>query len=588
MAEANTKSDVTRDQNDPWLRTYFTNRLGALDRDRVSYWPTWKDLATNFSPRRGKFLNGGNDQASRGRRKDQRIIDNTPLLAARVMASGMMAGISSPAQPWFRLRIAGNDGANKADGSRAWLDEAQKRILHVFAKSNLYNCLHTLYGELGTFGTAALWIDEDEEDVIRGYTLTVGEYWLASSRRSAVDTCYRSLWWTVRQIVDTFGLARCSAGIQSAYNNGQMDFEYEIVHAIEPNPNAAPAPMRSPGGGEPPWAGHLASRMPFRSVWFERGVAEGPEGNSLLRVSGYEEFAVMAPRWEVAGNETYGSGGTPGWTALGDAQGLQQQQKEKLQAIQKMHKPPMRGPASLKNEPASLLPGGITYSNDPNAKFEAAIDVRLDISHLTADISETQQRVKEAYYADLWMMMTESDRREITAREIDERHEEKMLMLGPVLERLHDELLDPLVTRVFNIMARNGLFDDLPPPQGMNMNGLQIEFISMLAQAQKAVATGAIERFWQFAGQIAALKPEVTDRLDPDGTMEEYGDMTGIPASIIVDRGKADQIRQQRAKQQADEAALGKINALANAGKTASEIDVGGGANAVSAAIGRA
>lgn len=588
MADTATTAGAKTDQNDPWLRTYFTNRLGALDKDRTSYWATWKDLAQNFNPRRGKFLNGANDQPSRGRRKDQRVIDNTPLLAARVMASGMMAGISSPARPWFRLRIAGSDSANQADGTRVWLDEVQKRILHVFAKSNLYNCLHTLYGELGTFGTGVLWVDEDEEDVVRGYTLTVGEYWLASSKRLAVDTCYRSLWWSVRQIVDTFGRDKVSSGIRSNYDNGQMDLEYEIIQAIEPNPNAAPPAMRSPGGGTPPWSGHIASRMPFRSVWFERGTAMGAEGNSLLRVSGYEEFAAMAPRWEVAGSETYGSGGAPGWTALGDAQYLQVQQRDKAQAIQKMHKPPMRGPASLKNEPASLLPGGITYSNDPNAKFEAAIDVRIDISHLSADIAETQQRVKEAYYADLWMMMTESDRREITAREIDERHEEKMLMLGPVLERLHDELLDPLVGRVFNIMVRNGLFDDLPPPQGMNMGGLQIEFISMLAQAQKAVSTGAIERFWQFGMQIASIKPEVADRLDGDGTMEAYSDMTGVPSSVIVDRGKADQVRQARAKQQADEAAIGRMNAAANIGKTASEIDVGGGANAVSAAIGRA
>ncbi len=135
------------------------------------------------------------------------MLDNTPMLAARVMASGMMAGISSPARPWFRLRLV-EDAANDAPGARAWLDEVQKRMLHVFAKSNLYNCLHTLYGELGVFGTAALWVDEDEHDVVRGYTLTVGEYWLASSRRLAVDTLYRTIWWTVRQIVDTFGARR--------------------------------------------------------------------------------------------------------------------------------------------------------------------------------------------------------------------------------------------------------------------------------------------------------------------------------------------------------------------------------------------
>jgi hypothetical protein len=300
------QADTTRDQNDSWLRTYFTNRLGALDRDRTSYWATWRDLAQNFAPRRGRFLTSqgtsSGDQYTRGQRRDRRIIDNTPLLAARVMASGMMAGISSPARPWFRLRLS-SDAANQDAGVRFWLDEVQRRVLHVFAKSNLYNCLHTLYGELGTFGTAALWIDEDEEDVVRGYTLTVGEYWLASSARLRVDTLYRSLWWTVRQIVDTFGRDAVSDGIRAAYDSGQLDQEYEIVHAIEPNPNAAPPDMRAPQDTAAPWAGRVSARMRYRSVWFERGQQGEP---SLLRVSGYDEFPAMAPRWEVAGSDTYG------------------------------------------------------------------------------------------------------------------------------------------------------------------------------------------------------------------------------------------------------------------------------------------
>ena len=146
-------------------------------------------------------------------------------------------------------------------------------------------------------------------------------------------------------------------------------------------------------------------------------------------------------------------------------------------------------------------------------------------------------------------MMAESDRRSITAREIDERHEEKMLMLGPVLERLHDELLDPLIKRVFNIMSRAGMIPPLPP--GLPVRGLQVEFISLLAQAQKSVATGAIEQFWQFGAAIAQQKPEALDRLDVDGAMDAYADMTGVPAAVTVDRQRAAAARQARAQQQA-------------------------------------
>ncbi len=584
---------MTVDQTeDYWLRTWFANRLGALDRERASYRATWRDLAANFAPRRGRFLGLANDR-SKGARRDRGIIDNTPLLAARVMASGMMAGISSPARPWFRLRLpsdaashraashgATSNGATSQDAAiRFWLDEVQRRLLHVFARSNLYNCLHTLYGELGTFGTAALWVDEDEEDVVRGYPLTAGEYWLASSRRLAVDTLYRSLWWTVRQIVDTFGRDAVSAPIRANYDNGQLDIEYEIVHAVEPNASAF---VSRSSEGPAPWQGNLSSRMPYRSVWFER--AQQGE-HALLRVSGYEEFPAMCPRWEVAGSDTYGWG--PGWTALGDARQLQAQQKRKLEAIEKQVNPPMVAPPSLHNEPASLLPGGITYVADPSGQsFRPAIEVRIDLGDLGRDIAEVQGRIKQAFYADLFLMMAESDRREITAREVDERHEEKMLMLGPVLERLHDELLDPLVTRVFNIMARAGMFADIPLPPALEVGHLQVEFISMLAQAQKAVATGAIERFWQFGAQISALRPEAADRLDPDGTMEAYADMTGLPSGVMVDRKQATAIRRQRAQQQAGQAALQQGLTLVEGAKVASEIDVGGGQNAVSAMLG--
>lgn len=521
---------------DLWLRRYFVDRLGALDREREGWLATWRKLAGQFAPRRGRFP-GDSDRSRRG---DADLYDNTPLLAARVMASGMMAGISSPARPWFRLRVADTPVADDP-AARAWLDEVQKRLLQVFARSNLYNCLHTLYGELGVFGTAALWVDEDEEDVVRGYVLTAGEYWLASSRRLAVDTLYRTLTWTARQIVDSFGRDAVSPAIGAAYDQGRFDAEFEIVHALEPNPIAS----AFLSGEEAPWQGDVPAQFPYRSVWFERN-AQGDR--ALLRISGYEEFPCMAPRWEVTGADTWGSG--PGWVALGDALQLQAQQRLKIEAISFQVRPPLVAPPSLKNQPTSLMPGGVTYVSDPAGQtFRSAVDVRVDLSALGADIAEVQARIKAAFYADLFVMMAESDRRSVTAREIDERHEEKMLMLGPVLERLHDELLDPLVARVFNIMARQGLLPEPPPSLlALQVRGrrLQLEFISLLAQAQKSVATGAIERFWRFGGAIGALKPEALDRLDPDGTMDAYAEMTGVPASVMVDRRRAEAMRVMR------------------------------------------
>jgi hypothetical protein len=582
MAKESTKD--TADLNDPWLRSYFMTRHGALDRDRIGYWDTWKDIARNFCPKRGRFNSTAND-TTRGRRKDQRIIDNTPMVASRVLQSGMMAGISSPARPWFRLRFS-DPAANEVEGARAWLDEVQSRILHVFARSNLYNCLHSLYGEIGDFGTAALMIDEDEETVVRGYMMTVGEYWLASSERQRVDTIYRSFWWTVRQIVLKFGRDKVSDAIRASYDNGQLDGEYEIVQAIEPNPNAQAPEARIPAGSAFPWDGRLASQLPYRSVWYERGTSGH---NLLLRVSGYHEFPAMCPRWEVTGTDTYGST-APGWMGLGDAQQLQVEQRRKTEVIDKLSKPPMKGPPYLQNRPASALPGGMTIvAEGQNGKFEPAFMVHPEgVTAISNSVQEVQKRINDTFYVNLFLAMLGDDRQQPdTAREVQEKHEEKMLMLGPVLERVHEELLDPAVKRVFNVMARKDLIP--PPPEGIDIGSLQVEFVSILAQAQKASDVGVIERAWQFAGQIAQLgRPDVLDRLDADATMDLYTDLTGAPGKILVSIEKAQQARQAASQKQAQAEQMQALNLAATTGKTASQIDVGGGQNAVSAALGGA
>ena len=525
------------------LRHHCVQRLAALDRARAGYCETWRALAPLFAPQRGPLADGSGT-AGRGARRDGMLIDNTPLLAARTLASGMMAGISSPARPWFRLRLA-DTRLNGLPELGAWLETVEKRLAQVFARSNLYNCLHTLYGELGVFGTAALWIDEDEEDVVRGYALTAGEYWLASSRRLAVDTLYRTMWWSARQIVDTFGRDAVSPRILGSYDQGRFDELYEIVHAVEPDPEGPAFGFAS--------LGFPSSGFPWRSAWFERA---GGGDRPLLRRGGYAEFPCMAPRWEACGSETWGSG--PGWVALGDALQLQSLQAAKAEAIEKQVRPPLIGPAGLEQAAGPLLPGSVTYVADPSGQgFRAAYDVRLDLSHLAADIAETQGRIRGAFYADLFLMMADSERSQVTAREIDERREEKMLMLGPVLERLHDELLDPLIRRVLAIMARNGLIP--APPGGYPASGLQIEFVSLLASAQKASATASLERFWQFGQAIARLKPEAIDRLDADGTLEAYADLTGVPHAALVPAERAAELRGLRVAAEGNHAPAGQL-----------------------------
>jgi hypothetical protein len=300
----------------------------------------------------------------------------------------------------------------------------------------------------------------------------------------------------------------------------------------------------------------------------------------MLRQSGFDEFPAMAPRWDVTGEDIYGTD-CPGMTSLGDVKALQIEEKRKAQAIDKMSNPPLSGPATLRNVPVSSLPGGLTiYDQGERQALAPVYQVDPRIQELMLDIQRTEQRIERAFYADLFLMLSMSDRRQITAREVEERHEEKLLMLGPVLERLHNELLDPLIDRTFAVMLRastdgNGRWLDravIPePPQELRGVDLKVEYISILAQAQKAVGTVGIERIAGFVGGIAALNPEVVDKLDLDQMVDDYGELTGVSPKLVRPDDDVVARRAQRAKQLAAQQAIAQAQPMAETAKTLTE-----------------
>jgi hypothetical protein len=288
--------------------------------------------------------------------------------------------------------------------------------------------------------------------------------------------------------------------------------------------------------------------MEYRSCWFEKSCSSADDASKFLRESGMREKPFVAPRWETTGEDTYGS--SPGMDALGDAKALMLQQRRKAQAIDKMIDPPLMGPTSLRNQRVSLLPGDVTYVdiNQQGQSLRSIYDVRLDPSMLLEDTRAIQDRINASFYADLFLMLSMSDRRQITAREIEERHEEKLLMLGPVLERLNDEMLDPIIERTFGIMMRAGQVP--PPPMELEGVDLKVEYISILAQAQKMLGIATVDRFVGFVGQMAQVDPKALDKLDVDQTIDEYAEMTGVSPRIVRSDDDVAAMRAERQQQE--------------------------------------
>lgn len=536
-------------------RDYVERRVGSMRTERVSFMPHYEELSDSFSPRRGRFLI---DDRNKGERRHQSIINSAGLQAARVARSGLLAGLMSPARPWFALETLNPDIMERQD-MKIWLHQVELLLRSVFNESNLYNMAPTMLGELLVYGTGCMTHLDDFEDLSRFYTHTVGSYMIGQSARYDINILAREYMYTTEQMVTEFGLDNVSSQVTNAYDKGDYDSWFPVTQLIDTNPEFDAKALES-------------SKKPIRSLHWEPG---NRLKDQFLRKAGFEEFPVYAPRWSVTGEDIYGTD-SPGMIALGDARGLQLEEKRKAQAIDKMVNPPLRGPASLRNSPISTLPGGVNlYVGAAEQKLEPIHNVNPNIAELRADMQSVEQRINEAFYADMFLAISNMDgiqpRNQL---ELSQRNEERLLQLGPVLEQLHGEFLDKLIDRTFAQMARAGVLPEAPPDLGGQ--ALKVKYVSSLAMAQRAVATGGIERVAAFIGQIGQMNPSALDKFDADQAIDEYAQAVGTSPRLIVPDDDVAVLRQQREAQARQQQQMMQAAQAVESAKTASEASLEG------------
>ena len=537
-------------------------RWKRLEDDRSSWRSHWIEISDYLIPRRGRYLI--ESQSTKGRKRSTKIVDNTAGQALRTLSAGMMSGMTSPARPWFRLQTPDPDMMEGA-GVKDWLGQCERIIRNILTRSNFYNSASTVYTELGAFGTAALYRRRHPTDIVSYRPFTAGEYVIAENEYGEVDTLGREFTMSVSQIVEQFVIQRdgsedwsnVSKAVKRLWDQKNYDERIEVIHLIQPR-RMEDRDLSRPLDPK---------NKPFMDVYMEKGA----DGDKLLQENGFDRFPAYCPRWDVLGGDVYGV--SPGMEHLGDIKQLQHEQRRKAQAIDKMVNPPMVGSLSLKGKPSTVLPGGTTYVDPQQGTqgFQPAYLVQPRVNELMLDIQEVQNRIQRGFYADLFAMMINSDRRMMTATEVAERHEEKLVLLGPVLQRLNTELLDPLIEDVFMFALEAGILP--PPPPVLEGVELEVKYISLLAQAQEAVAASSIERTFSFAGNLSAVFPEIVDNLNADEAIRNYGEILGTSPEILRDVDEVAAIRTARREQQQAEQQMMQLQQGAQAAKVLSEAD---------------
>lgn len=524
-------------------REQFDLITAQLKNEQSSFVSHWRDLSDYILPRRSRF---SVSDVNKGDRRNQKIIDSTATLAARTLRSGIMSGVTSPARPWFRLTTPDPELA-EFGAVKTWLHTVQQRMITSYLKSNLYNVLPVVYGDLGVFGTAAMSIEEVfNGEVIHAKSFPIGSYMIAKDDFGRINTFVREFKMTVAQLIETFGKyvngkpdwSNFSHHVRSQYEQGNLQVWIDVCHIVMPNKDYNP---QKP----------LSKNKKFLSYYYEAGTSYdmGSSKDIYLRESGYNYFPILVPRWETTAEDVYGTN-CPGMEALGDIKQLQNGEKRIMEAVDKMIRPPMKGPTSMKGQSASIISGDITYIDNVNGQgFEPVYEVNFRIQEMEMKQAQVRQRIQRAFYEDLFLMLSNTDRRQITAREIDARYEEKLLALGPVLEQINQDCLDPMTDIAFDIHVRQGLIP--PPPPEIEGMELKIEYISVMAQAQKMIGVGGVERFTQFVGQVASVDQSVLKKIKADKLVDVYGDMLSVPPSIVRSDEELAAINQAEAEQQA-------------------------------------
>lgn len=547
--------------------------LVGMQQNRRPWWNAWRDLADYLLPSRYNWLLSKPEQVAATSMRNSKILDSTGTRAARTLAAGMMNGITSPARPWFKLRLADfKDDLSMA--ARMWLDEVERRMSTVMAESNFYNSLAVLYLDLSVFGTANMLIYEDYEKVIHCHNNALGEFYLMADAQRRVCGMAREQDWTIYQIVQEFGEENCSDGVRDAYKAGgsRLLETRRIVHLIEPNDQRD---------------GAMAPGFAYREYYWEEG-ASTPTINGkvrILRAKGYIDFPGICPRWELTGSEVYGV--SPGMDALGDVIQLQHETKKKAQGIDKMISPPMLADISMEGRSTGMLPNSVTYVArlDNGSGMRPAYQVNVPLNDMMLDIQDVRRRIGETFFNFLFNDIQQLDTVR-SATEIQARREEKLILLGPVLERFENECLDPAIRRIFGIMVRNKLLP-APPPEIAGAN-LTIQYTSILASAQSAVGTVPTERLLQVIGSLVGVFPEAKLIPNIPELLTDYARDIGVKAKNVhsLEEIKATIAAQnQQAQQQLQLANAGQA---AQAAETLSNTDVGGGANALQKVLGNA
>jgi hypothetical protein len=503
----------------------------SVQSDYDKMLPVWKQVAEYSQSFRGRFPN---EERYAYLSRSDRVISSALQEAGTILSAGMQSGLTNQSTKWFKLSLADKD-LMKFKAAKEWLFDVENVLYGLLNKSNFYDITPGAYKEMGFFGQASVLQEKSFKTGTRFYTYTCGEYMFGQNDDLEIDTHFRILNMTLAQLVRRFGLNKLPLPLKANFDNGQVSQTHVVIHAVLPNYYRIKGKIDN-------------KNMPFLSVYYLRDIENG----FLLNVSGYKRFPYHTPRWETVSSDLYGI--APAFNALNKSLSIQKMNEARILATEYQVRPPWNVPKSIAEGiyTPNLLPGGSTVYDDsrPEARVTPTFQVQFDTQNISMLIKEMEENIFSHMHSDIFRMISMSDK-SMTATEVAIRKEEKVVLLGPVLNNLHRGFLAPTIYTTFEHAMELDLLP--PPPPELIGQDLGIEFNSMLAQAQKMVDTQASVEFAGFVGQIAQFNPNALKKLNANELIDDYAEKRNVNPRIVNSNDDVEQMIQaeQEAQMQA-------------------------------------
>ena len=504
----------------------------------------WQEVRDQIAPMMQRYV--GDDPV--GAKSNQYTIDETPEQAHELLTNALHGMVMNPSIKWAEIEDADAKIMENQEAA-AWYAHATDRTFSIMygrgtnAKGAQHECLQEVTG----VGTGVLFTGER---IGRGPVLQarpLRECFVAEGEEGRVDTLFRRFEMTARQAVQKWGDKAGKKAVEMAGKAREQDKKLTFLHAVYPNGDRA-SRAAGPRG------------MAFASVYV------AIDDKATIGQGGYHEFPYAVPRWYKRAGEIYGRG--PGTKGLPSAKALQKTMKLTLRGAEKQIDPALMVADDGVLSKVRLHSAGITTvraellarGNVPIRPIETGGQAQLG-----EEIMEgMRNRIQASFYNHL-LRMSQDPR--MTATQVIQISEETIRIIGPMLGRLQDELLDPFMQRLFAMLYRAGAFD--PPPPILWGREPVITFISPAAQAQKLAEAKGIVQTFDYLVQLAQIDPSVWDNFDVDEASRQLGIMLGMPRFLMRDPRQVVTIREAREKKQADAQAIADARQIAGGIKDA-------------------